>query len=257
MAFTVLYETTGAYTVSLVHSILEENAIDYRTVEHGISPVALGMPSDAASGTCVVRILVEEARLAEAKNLLCEHDIVCDVSDRLRKRCFDSLAVPLLRGESDNLERLAHYLQVNNKATVAAILADIHADAQGPPLLMRLFCHLLESDDHLTLTRLTRFLNDHAAPGMAPPALYELLPRLTRSVRRNLADMLGRLPSIRPEEMLVGLLRDEEQDVREAAIESLFSLTEQDLGYEPDDTEEARNAAVNKWEAWAKKRRSS
>ena len=72
--------------------------------------------------------------------------------------------------------------------------------------------------------------------------------------RRNLAELLEKLPSCRPEALLVGLLSDAEREVREAAVESLFSLTGDDFGYEPDAPQEERRAAVRRWESWLSNR---
>jgi HEAT repeat protein len=65
-----------------------------------------------------------------------------------------------------------------------------------------------------------------------------------------LAEILGLLGMLRPEEILITLLGDEDSGVRDAAIESLFSLTGEDLGYEPDAPENARAEAIGRWMDW-------
>jgi hypothetical protein len=248
MAFVLLYEPGGPYAVSLVESLLRQNDIEYRRVDKGVSPVVLGMPSSAPWGGATVQIMVPEDRLEEAKRLLCEHDIVCDISERLRRRGFESVAMPLLTGQSEDLPRLANYLRVNNKATVEAILTDIFEHRNGPELLVLLFMHLLGRDERVTLSRVSRFLDDHPVDSLGTD-IAEVLPTLDASRRRDLAEMLGLLPSLDPRDLLVSLLADADRDVREAAIESLFSLTGTDHGFEPDAPEEDRLAAVQRWQA--------
>ncbi len=244
MAFTLLYEPSDPYTTTLVESVLAQRGIECRVIERGLQSTLFGMPG--GSGT--IEMLVPEESLEVAKQVLCEHDIMCDVSERMRARCFESFALPLLRGESDELGRLVNYLRVNNKTTVGAILDDIAQHAKGPRLLVRLFFHLLAGDEHATLLRLTHFLNEHIPEELSRRIELES-GQLAAEIRRNLAEMLGLLPALEPAPLLVELLGDADVDVREAAIESLFALTSEDYGFEPDAPEEERMRAVAKWEA--------
>jgi len=245
--FALLYEPPDPYTLGLVRSILEDRGIAYRTLERGVSPTVWGMPGHSDFASMYVQVLVETERLEEAKQLLCEHDIICDVSERLRARGFQSIAAPLLSGESDDLDRLARYLRVNNKATVHAILEDIRTAQGGGHLLLRLLFHLLGRDEGVTLGRLARFLNEHP-PGATREVIAARLPVIDTEARRDLAAALEHLPAIDPDGILIGLLRDPDASVREAAIEALFALHGDDLGYEPDASEEDREAAIRRWE---------
>ncbi len=253
MAFTLLYEPSDAYTTTFVESILAQNGIEYRTIERGLAAAALGLPSNAGFASGPVEIHVPEDRLEAAKKLLCEHDIVCDISERMHRRGFEAFALPLLRGQEQDLGRLTNYLRINNKTTVAAILEDIWRDGPGPQLLVRLFFHLLGGEEETTLRRLAHFLNGHL-PVELGPAVEKFLPELGPERRRRLAEMLGLLPAMDPLALLVGLLRDETEEVREAAIESLFMLTSRDFGFEPDAPKEERMRAVGRWEAALERR---
>ncbi|MBN1419039.1 MAG: DUF2007 domain-containing protein [Planctomycetes bacterium] len=245
--FTLIYEPPDPYTLALVRSLLEDRGIPYRTRERGISPTAWGLPGDSDLATMYVQVLVERGRLEEAKQLLCEHDIICEVSERLRARGFETLAAPLLSKASDDLDRLVRYLRVNNKATVQAILEDIRNAQGGGPLLLRILFHLLGRDEGITLGRLARFLNERP-PGGTKEVIEARLPVIDAASRRDLAAVLEYLRTIDPDAILVGLLRDPDAGVREAAIESLFATHGDDCGYEPDAPEEEREAAVRRWE---------
>jgi hypothetical protein len=251
MAYTVLYEPSDPYTTTLIESILAEHGIEHRIVERGLSSTVFGMPAHSGFPTAPVEVQVEERQLEAAKRLLCEHDIVCDLSERMRARGYESFALPLLEGASRDLERLASYLRVNNRTTVAAIFDDIACHAEGEKLLVRLFFYVLGDEESPTPRRLAHFLNEHP-PAELRRSIELRWAELTPEKRRSLAALLGALPSVRPEPLLVEFLRDADEGLREAAIEALFVLTSEDFGFEPDASEDERLRAVERWEKWAR-----
>ena len=50
--------------------------------------------------------------------------------------------------------------------------------------------------------------------------------------------------------MLVSLLGDPDVGVRDAAIESLYTLTTEDFSYEADAAIEKRQESIRRWEEW-------
>lgn len=88
--------------------------------------------------------------------------------------------------------------------------------------------------------------------------LLELIAR-DPGLRTNAADALGRFADPRdvPIDEVIDLLESEDVHVRRAALRALLELasSRDALGYDPADTEVARQRAVERWRGWAQSRR--
>ncbi len=196
--------------------------------------------------------LVPPDRLKEAKEVLCANGIVCEVSEHLLHRALDEIVAPILKGTSRDLGRLIHFIEVNNKETVRALLESALAIPGGPELIEDLFFSIDRPEDEVCLRTLARVLGPRAGNSFYD-RLKEVMSTGPKDSRIALLSVVPELPAVleRVEALAIGL-RDPSVEVREAAGEALFALGRGDHGYEPEAPEDAREEAIRKFLAASK-----
>jgi hypothetical protein len=89
----------------------------------------------------------------------------------------------------------------------------------------------------------------------AVTALVKILKDGSDQQRRNAAELLGTISDKRAIEPLINALSDPNKWVRQHAINSLSTLTNQTLGFVYDASEAKRQEAVKKWQEWLAKKK--
>ena len=120
---------------SLIREILLGGGIVFETREPGPGSWLMG----TANPLLPTEFLVPAERLQEAKDLLCAHGIVCDVSERLLRRSFEEIVKPLLGAPGRSLDRLVYFVGINNKETLRALFQATAKESGGLDLLEDLF----------------------------------------------------------------------------------------------------------------------
>ena len=143
-------------------------------------------------------------------------------------------------------EDLVQTLALNKKEVVARVArAVIDERVDGAPFIESLLLEACRQDEGQVLASLADVL-DELGPGDLPQRLGQVPDDETRA---RAARAIARLHRHRPDALsvLVDLLEDPAIEVRSEAIEGLFSLEGEDLGYEPDASPEERARAVDRW----------
>jgi len=234
---------------SLIEEILKGEGIPFEVREAAWLNTILGPTNPLGTR----EFFVPSDKLQEAKDILCGHSVVCDVSERMLKRSMDEIVRPLLQKrresgptEEQSLERLAYFAGINNKETVNALFDATLKEEGGEALLEDLFFDLAQ-DDSGALRILARHLReaDAARFGGRFNTTMTLVPN---EVRIRLLDVLSEFPPSRWRlTALLGGLRDGDADVRAAAGEALFSIRHgEDCGYDPDAPEEEREQVIER-----------
>jgi hypothetical protein len=198
------------------------------------------------------RLVVPAGSVERARQLLCEHEVKCEVPqdavDRLVRRVFE----PALAGVLEE-DRVLGLLENQTRDFRLAVFSRVQARPGGIELLERLLAASVATDAGGEDVR--RDVS-HALQGADPEALAGTLAAgLIRSgdpgVRVRLARALGRFRNRFAAEHLVALLQDADPDVREEAYESLYFLSGgRGFGFDPRGTAMARAAAVVAWIEW-------
>ncbi len=241
-----LVTTEGPHQQSVIEAILKEAGIVHEIRSRPLLPSFLGAQTTgiwSAEEFCV-----PAERLQEAKDLLCAQGIVCDVSERLLTRSLDEIVRPLLGVKGCDLDRLIRFVRINNKETVRALFEATLKESGGLELLEDLFFKLAaEPEGSRDLRILARVGKDAVRDGFWQRFLPAVMGA-TKETRIALLDVLQELTmSSQLVKALVEALRDHDGEVREAASESLFALHEQDFGYDPEDPEDEREEAIEKF----------
>jgi hypothetical protein len=235
-----LTTSSGPYQKTIIEEILRSEGIPFETRERGAAAY-LG----ASSPLIYEEIVVPSDRLQAAKDILCAHGVVCEVSERLLNRSLEEIVRPLLGQKERDLSRLVRFVDINNKETVRALFEATLKETGGLELLEDLFFSLAREDaqHRRVLARvLQRKMNAafaerfhmEATLGQKKTrlALLEALPDLPSSAERS--------------RILVACLRDRDGEIREAASEALFTLHGDEHGYDPEDPPAEREAAVQR-----------
>jgi hypothetical protein len=235
-----LTTASGPFQKFAIEESLKAADIPYTIREQGGPTAIIGSSTPLISQ----EFLVPPERLQEAKDTLCASGIVCEVSERLLRRAIEEIVKPLFGASNPDLSRLTHFIEVNNKETVKALLEAVLEEDGGLALLENVFFRLDHTEDVPSLRTLARVLG--------PKAGQHFLERLrnvmaTGKTEERLAvlEIIPELPdsTARAHVLAMGL-RDPDFQVREAGGEALFALGKGDFGYEPDAPEDEREAAI-------------
>jgi hypothetical protein len=180
----------------------------------------------------VAAILEERARQA-----LCIAGIVCQVEPGEVEALIRDHVRPAMEKGVDGAGDLISLLSMNKKEVVARVGEIIVKE--DLPFLETLLARACESGEERVVRALMPSLGD---PG-------RLLSGTSGRARAFAAGAAALRKEWREDAMrvLVDLLEDPDEDVRGEAIEGLFSVTGEDLGYEPDAPPEERERIVGLW----------
>ncbi len=237
----------GPYQRTMMEEILKEAGIAFEIRSRAaMQHLLLNAPNPGVWSA--EEFWVSAERLQEAKDTLCAHGIVCEVSERLLHRSIDEIVRPLLGVKGCDLDRLVRFVRINNKETVRALFEATLKEKGGPELLEDLFFKLAaEPEGSRDLRILARALKDEVRDGF----WERFLPVALGSAKETqiaLLAVLQELPESRQRiDALVDALRDPDGEIREAASEALFALHQQDFGYEPENPEDEREEAIEKF----------
>ncbi len=238
--YVVLTRATHPVQKSLIEQILKAEGIPFNCVDNALSVIFGGsLPMGYQE------FQVPSARLQEAKDALCAGGVVCEVSHRLLNRTLEEVIAPLLQSDQRDHERLAHLVEINNKETVHALFEKTLELEGGRELLEDLFFELARKSSPGLLV---------LARSLAGGATSEFLSRYAEEAisgdkqsRMALLEVLREIPSnYLRRRVLAVALTDADFDIRDAASEALYSMTESSCGYAPEDPPEKRSAAVEK-----------
>jgi len=241
--YVTLTSSTNPVLQTLLEEVLKEQGIPFQARECSGTTVIFG----AASPLGVVEFLVPENQIQKAKDALCGNGIVCEVSGRLLRRSLEEIVKPLLEKPGDrDLERLAYFVDINNKETVSALFEATLEEKGGRELLEDLFFRLAR-DSSPALRILAKALSPQVTDAFCSRFHSESASQKVE-VRERLLDVLPELPDApwRFESLVEGL-RDENSSIRTAASEALFTLQRgNDYGYDPDAPLKEREEAIEK-----------
>ena len=239
-SYVVLTRATHPVQKSLIEQILQAEGIPFNCLDNSLSVIFGG-------GLLMgyQEFQVPSERLQEAKDALCAGGVVCEVSHRLLNRTLEKVIEPLLQSEERDYERLTHLVEINNKETVHALFDRTLELEGGRELLEDLFFELARESCPGLLS---------LARSLAGGATSEFLQRCAHEAnsgdkesRMALLEVLREIPSdYLHRKVMAVALTDADFDIRDAASEVLYSLTESSCGYDPEDPPEKRFAAVEK-----------
>jgi hypothetical protein len=241
-----LTNTQNPYQQSIIEAILREAEIPF-TVRDGAAPTAyLG----TVGPLTFQQFFVPPERLQEAKEILCANGVVCEVSPHLLSRSLEEIVKPLLASQERQLDRLARFVEINNKETVRALSEAVLKESGGCELLEELFFFLARNGSSVALRTLARSLHQKMNAGFGDRFQAELAHG-EKKTRLALLEVLPELPPSRDRaRALASALRDRDGEIREAASEALFGLGLKDFGYDPEDPPAEREAAVKEFLGW-------
>jgi hypothetical protein len=175
-----------------------------------------------------------------------EYSVLCEVSERLLTRTLEEVVKPVLASGERDFSRLLYLLEVNNKETVQAILQATMRLAGGPDLLEDLFFHMAQESTGRLLLLARTLAQAGASESFA--ARYKSASRDGRKPARiALLDVLSEFRKAAwSSSALAEALLDEDAEIRDAAGEALFSIAGRDVGYDPQDPADVREALVQK-----------
>ncbi|MCZ6619713.1 MAG: hypothetical protein O7E57_16455, partial [Gammaproteobacteria bacterium] len=233
---------SGTYQCSLVEEILKDARIPLVTQYSSGFAIAFGLQSTEGDLGDQV-FMVPEDRLQEAKDILCANGVLCDISERLLRRCLTDIVEPLLKNQKQDFDRLIRFVAVNNKETVRAVFQFTIAEEGGEKLLVDLF-FMMAQEGSPGLKKLARVLNATMDDDFGKRFLSEANGG-AKTTRLSLLDIIPDLPVTSWRiESLAAALRDEDEEIRDAGSEALFAMAGVDYGYEPDAAPDRREAAV-------------
>ena len=168
-------------------------------------------------------------------------EIVLDHLSRQKNRRADGLAVQIY-GETENerlrAQILSYLIKIKSPKGAAAVAAHIE-DLEYPTALTLAVRYLGEFGNSLQARQCIDFLNDREI-GVRKEAVRIMALRKIKT-----------LDSI---SCLIHLLKDEEFEVRKAALKSLKALTNQAFDFDPMEEDEKKlEAGLKKWETWLEK----
>jgi len=168
-------------------------------------------------------------------------EIVLDHLSRQKSKRADGLAVQIY-GNTDSerlrAQILSYLLKIKSPKGTATVAAHIE-DLEYATALTLAVKYLGEFGNSLHAKQCINFLNDREI-GVRKEAVRIMALRKIKT-----------LDSI---SCLIHLLKDEEFEVRKAALKSLKALTNQAFDYDPMEEDEKKlEAAVQKWETWLEK----
>jgi hypothetical protein len=239
--YVVLTTSTNPFQKTVIEEILKAAEIPFRIQENPTAPKAI---LGAASPLAIDQFQVPAQMLQQAKDALCAQGVLCEVSERLLRRCMEEIVKPLLPGVERDLGRLKRFVEVNNKETVRALFEAVLKEGAGRDLLEELFFEMArEGASGLAL------LAQALQPRMNAAFREKFQSEATlgpKPVRLTLLGVISELPADATRtQTLAAAMRDRDADIREAASEALFSIGI-DPGYDPEDPPAEREAAVQK-----------
>lgn len=249
----MVYEAHDEADLGLVRALLE--AADVPVFAWG-EPFAAAAATDLAGGFTRRRLLVPVAFARKAREALRERGVVRPVAaapaDELAS-LWREVVAPLLAGPEAT--PLADLIALRGEAFRAALFGALaKAGPRAQALLADLALALALKGPREAAREAAGFLAAHEALRDRRAALVSSLGALVaRGAEKDLAvRVVAALERFRgspdAERALVPLLEHEDAEVRDAAIEALFSVSGgETLGYEPDAPLDARRAAVERW----------
>ena len=238
-----LASAQGPFLRTAIEGVLRDAGVDYETQARSGVSVALGIHSTDGTFSWE-EFYVSVERLLDSKDLLCANGIVCEVKGRLLERSLEEIVKPLLCQSAPSLDRLARFVEINNKETVRALFDATLRLSGGPELLSSVFFDLA-SRGSPALRSLVRALRFHDTGQEFSRRVTDQASEAMKSTRLVLLDLLAELPeSTHRLEALVRGLRDPDGEIRDAASEALFTIYKQDFGYDAEGEECEREEAV-------------
>lgn len=236
---------TGPYQCSLVEEILKKAGILVTNQRASGIAIALGVENpDAQLGG--QDFLVPQDRLQEAKDLLCANGVLCEISERLLRRCMSEIVAPLLGSPGQDRGRLIRFIAINNKETVRALFKATLGEEGGKDLLVELFFTFAE-EGAPGLRNLARGLRASMDDDFGERFFEKFGAAVAKTTRLNLLDIIPELPvSSWRVEFLAAAMRDPDAEVRDAGSEALFALGGFDYGYDPDAGSLERETSVQR-----------
>ena len=249
----VVLRAPSAFELEIPKSILETNGILAMIDRETANELYPGTHMDLnREGT---KLLVPQSDVEQAKRLLCEYQVQCEIPNDAVERVITHVVRPSLGGSNDvDDARLLELLQSQTKDFRVAVFERTANLEGGHEFLERLVVAAVSGKDvdedvrRDLATVVSRF--DRAS---ISDVLGERFgASLDAELRVRVARTFGRLRDRRSAERLVGLLGDPAQEVRDEAFEGLFFRSGgKHFGYEPDAPEESRAAAIDRWMRWA------
>ena len=238
-AYVSLATSVNPLQKSVIAEVLRDAGIPFDTYE-GPAPAAI---LGAANPLDYVEFRVPPEQLQEAKDTLCAQGILCDVSERLLKRAVDEIVAPLLENPQQDLDRLVHFIEINNKETVSALFETVMGQDAGAALLEAVFFRMAR-EGQARLAVLARVLERASVDGFASRFRQEYTAG-NRKTRVALLETVAEFPDSLPHwEALAAGLVDKDAEVREAAGESLYALKGNQYRFEPDAPADEREAVA-------------
>jgi hypothetical protein len=229
-----LFFSDNLTQATMIRALLEKRGIP--ALMTGEFDPYLGIPESQGKGYGIQVSAVLEER---AREILCAAGIVCQVEPGEVEGLIRDHVRPAMEKGADGAGDLVDVLRMNKKEVVAGI-GEILAK-EDLPFLEALITQACESGEE----RVVRSL----IPALGDPS--RLLSGTSGKGRAVAAAAAAREVKWRDDAMrvLVDLLEDSDEEVRSEAIEGLFSVTGEDLGYEPDAPPEERQRVVGLWKA--------
>ncbi|MBI1851206.1 MAG: HEAT repeat domain-containing protein [Planctomycetes bacterium] len=249
----VVLRAASAFELEIPKSILETNGILAMIDRETANELYPGTHMDLnREGT---KLLVPQSDVEQAKRLLCEYQVQCEIPADAVDRVITRVVMPSLGGSSDvDDARLLELLQSQTKDFRVAVFERTASLEGGHEFLERLVVTAVkakEVDEDVRrdlATVVSRF--DRASISDVLGELFGASP--DPEVRIRVARTLGRLRDRRSAERLVGLLGDAAQEVRDEAFDGLFFRSGgRSFGYDPEAPDGARAAAIDRWTRWA------
>ena len=238
-----VFVAENAPQAGLVRSILEGVRIPVYIPSDIMRTIYLDVPiSDFGDG---LALEIPSACLERAHEVLCAAGIVCRAEPGEVDAVWREHVAPAVAKGAEGAADVVGMLDLNNKAVTAQIAARIgEVDA---PFLEGVLLEACRQDKPRLAAALARALDVHDEGGLAG-RVAEIPDGATRAVAATALAYLEEHTDAALRS-LVQLLEDGVEEVRDAAIEGLFSLVGEDFGFEPDAPPEERNDAVRRWKA--------
>lgn len=238
----------------LVKGILESFHIPC-VIEGDVTDTLQGMLPAALDG---IDVFVPASFAAKAKLVLCERNIVCGIdSKRLQELLEEGRLARAEKGDAAAREEVLRPLSEETRDHRHEALQRIgRRGREGLELVRALTRDAIRLDGESPLVLDVATIADHGAFGkhwnlLFADDLAKLGKEAEARVRKRAAQALGRLRGAGAAPILVGLLSDDDAEVRDEALESLYALSGgETFDFDPALSAEGQPEAVAAWRGW-------
>lgn len=195
-----------------------------------------------------VYVVVPREEEERAREVLCLRGVVCKIAPGEVDGLLEGHVRPAMRAGSGGAKGLVPTLALNKKEVIREVVQTVAEEEGGLHFVETVLQEAISQGEDWLAARLAGSLDGlDAAEVVAIPS--RLASVIDGEARRRGAAAIAQMSRHAAEatRILVSLLDDPEVKVREEAIEGLFSLVGEDLGFEPDDPPEERARVIQRW----------